>query len=367
MLWLFVCCLLITLCLLTDSRLYEYFSYLIYLGALVLLVWVLLQGKEVAGSRSWLSASLVNVQPSELAKVATALALARILSTLSLSFWRYLVAFFLVALVALLIILQGDIGTALTFSAFLLMMYRGGMSAVPIVVGFGGFVLFVLVLLFSQLMLISVILCLGILCLILVEKRAKKLLAIGSVLVLSVAFVMSLEHLMSRFLKPYHYERIRSMANPAADPLGYGWNVTQSKIAIGSGGTWGKGYLKGTQTKLDFVPEESTDFIFCTIGEEHGWVGTLLFLALFAALLIRIVILAERQKSRFALLYGYGVAGVIFFHFTVNIGMTVGLFPVIGIPLPFVSYGGSSLCSFTALLFVLLKLDMERGAVLSRP
>ena len=156
------------------------------------------------------------------------------------------------------------------------------------------------------------------------------------------------------------------MLNPDSDPMGYGWNVTQSKIAIGSGGFAGKGFLNGTQTKFDFVPEQSTDFIFCTIGEEHGWIGSLLVVSLFMGLLLRLLFIAERQKSRFARSYGYSVACIFFFHFAVNIGMTLGLFPVIGIPLPFFSYGGSSLWAFTILLFILLKLDAHRGQVLER-
>lgn len=366
MLWLLVCCVLIALYLLIDFRLYEYFAYLLYAGMVVLLIVVLLKGKEVAGSRSWLSASIVNIQPSELAKFITALALARLLSNVAFSVWRYVGSFLLLGIMMLLITLQGDVGTALTFAAFLLMMYRSGMTPMPIVLILGGYVLFVLVLLFSQLVLISIMLCVGLLGIILVEKKTKKVLAVLSVLIVSVTFVASLEYLMKNLLRPYHYKRIHSMVNPAADPLGYGWNVTQSKIAIGSGGIWGKGFLQGTQTRLDFIPEESTDFIFCTVGEEHGWAGTMVFITLFAALIIRMVIIAERQKNKFALLYGYGAAGIIFFHFTVNIAMTVGLCPVIGIPLPFISYGGSSLCSFTTLLFVLLKFDMERGTVLSR-
>ncbi len=159
---------------------------------------------------------------------------------------------------------------------------------------------------------------------------------------------------------------MKALINPDFDPLGYGWNVTQSKIAIGSGGFLGKGFLEGTQTKFDFVPEQSTDFIFCTIGEEHGWLGSLLVIALFVALLLRVVFIAERQKSRFARAYGYSVASIFFFHFAVNIGMTIGLFPVIGIPLPFFSYGGSSLWGFTILLFVLLKLDAHRSQMLQR-
>jgi rod shape determining protein RodA len=167
-------------------------------------------------------------------------------------------------------------------------------------------------------------------------------------------------------LKPHQRRRIQVLINPDYDPLGDGWNVTQSKIAIGSGGFYGKGFLQGTQTKFDFVPEQSTDFIFCTLGEEHGWIGSLIIIGLFTILILRIFILAERQKSRFARCYGYAAGGIIFIHFMINIGMTIGLFPVIGIPLPFLSYGGSSLMGFSLLLFVLVKLDAHRMQMLGR-
>src|SRR5690606_39038174 len=159
--------------------------------------------------------------------------------------------------------------------------------------------------------------------------------------------------------------RVKALINPESDPLGYGWNVTQSKIAIGSGGLWGKGYLSGTQTKFDFVPEQTTDFIFCTVGEEAGWIGSFLIVALFVIFLVRLVNMAERQKSKFARVYGYSVAAIFFFHFMVNIGMTIGYFPVIGIPLPFMSYGGSSLWAFTILLFIFLKLDAHKMQILT--
>ncbi|MBY0433105.1 MAG: rod shape-determining protein RodA, partial [Cyclobacteriaceae bacterium] len=178
--------------------------------------------------------------------------------------------------------------------------------------------------------------------------------------------IESVDYVIKDVLKPHQQNRVKALINPDADPLGYGWNVTQSKIAIGSGGFSGKGFLKGTQTKFDFVPEQSTDFIFCTIGEEHGWLGSLVVVALFVTLLLRVIYLAERQKNRFARVYAYSVVSILFFHFAINIGMTVGLFPVIGIPLPFFSYGGSSLWGFTVLLFILLKLDAHRGQVLQR-
>ena len=185
-------------------------------------------------------------------------------------------------------------------------------------------------------------------------------------LMLTVGVVSGVDFFVNDVLQPHQQDRIRALINPEADPLGAGWNVTQSKIAIGSGGLLGKGFLEGTQTKFDFVPEQSTDFIFCTIGEEHGWIGALVVISLFVVLLFRIIDISERQKTRFGRVYGYGVAGILFFHLMVNVGMTIGLFPVIGIPLPFFSYGGSSLWSFTVLLFVLLRIDSARGMQLYR-
>ena len=198
------------------------------------------------------------------------------------------------------------------------------------------------------------------------KKKFKRIavLTIGAIMIMGV--IESVDYVIKDVLKPHQQNRVKALINPDADPLGYGWNVTQSKIAIGSGGFAGKGFLKGTQTKFDFVPEQSTDFIFCTIGEEHGWLGSVLVVVLFVVLLLRIIMIAERQKSRFARVYAYSVACIFLFHFAINIGMTVGLFPVIGIPLPFFSYGGSSLWGFTILLFILLKLDAHRGQVLQR-
>jgi rod shape determining protein RodA len=178
--------------------------------------------------------------------------------------------------------------------------------------------------------------------------------------------IQSFNYVINNVLPVRHKNRLEALVDPNFDPMGINWNVTQSKIAIGSGGFSGKGFLEGTQTKYDFVPEQSTDFIFCTIGEEHGWIGSLVMIVLFVFFLLRIIFIAERQKSKFARSYGYAVACIFFFHFAVNIGMTIGLFPVIGIPLPFFSYGGSSLWGFTILLFVLLKLDAHRSQMLQR-
>src|SRR6185369_5164975 len=198
------------------------------------------------------------------------------------------------------------------------------------------------------------------------KKKLKRivLLTAGAIVIMGV--IESVDYVITDVLKPHQQNRIKALIKPDADPLGFGWNVTQSKIAIGSGGFFGKGFLKGTQTKFDFVPEQSTDFIFCTIGEEHGWMGSLIVIGLFVTFLLRLIFIAERQKSRFTRVYAYSVVSIFFFHFAVNIGMTVGLFPVIGIPLPFFSYGGSSLWGFTILLFILLKLDAHRGQMLLR-
>jgi rod shape determining protein RodA len=263
--------------------------------------------------------------------------------------------------------LQGDTGTALVFTAFVLVFYREGLTPMILILGVAAAIIFILTLLVEN----QIYLHLGILAtlvlLILTGKKTFKRIAwlsVGAILIAGV--IESVDYVITDVLKPHQQNRIKALINPDADPLGYGWNVTQSKIAIGSGGMWGKGFLKGTQTKFDFVPEQSTDFIFCTIGEEHGWFGSLIVVSLFVALLLRLIFLAERQKSRFSRVFGYSVASIIFFHFAVNIGMTIGLFPVIGIPLPFFSYGGSSLWAFTILLFIFLKLDAHRMQMLTR-
>jgi rod shape determining protein RodA len=277
------------------------------------------------------------------------------------------ILFAMIGIPMLIILAQKDTGTALVFSAFVLVFFREGMSPFLMIVGLASAAIFVLTLLVqNELYLygaIGVLLSIAILA---GKKKFKRiaLLTLGALALAGV--IQSVDYVITDVLKPHQQNRIRALINPDADPLGYGWNVTQSKIAIGSGGFSGKGFLEGTQTKFDFVPEQSTDFIFCTIGEEHGWLGSVVVVGLFVTLLLRIVYLAERQKNRFARVYGYSVASIFFFHFAINIGMTIGLFPVIGIPLPFFSYGGSALWGFTILLFILLKLDAHRGQVLQR-
>lgn len=353
-----------------DMRFYETFAYLFYGIILFFLFLVPIIGKEVGGNKAWIGIGSFGGQPSEFAKFITALAVAKYIGSVGFkmdNLRNQVVLFGLIGVPMMLILLQKDTGTALVFSSFILVFYREGMSPFLLILGICAAAIFILTLLIpNQLFLHGAIAAILILLIAIGKKRFRRIavLIIGAFLISGV--IESVDYVITDVLKPHQQNRIKALINPDADPLGYGWNVTQSKIAIGSGGFAGKGFLKGTQTKFDFVPEQSTDFIFCTIGEEHGWFGSLIVIGLFVTLLFRVLFLAERQKNRFARSYGYAVACIFFFHFAVNIGMTIGLFPVIGIPLPFFSYGGSSLWGFTILLFILLKLDAHRGQVLQR-
>lgn len=355
--------------LIIDMRFYETFAYVIYGFILFLLLLVPIIGKEVGGNKAWLGIGSFGVQPSEFAKFATALAVAKFIGSVGFKMDQMrnqAILFAMIGLPMLLILLQKDTGTALVFTVFTVVFFREGMSPMLIILGIAAAVIFILTLLINELYLYSAIGVILMSAIILGKKKWKRIsyLTAGALIICSV--IASVDYVVSNVLKPHQQNRVKALINPDADPLGFGWNVTQSKIAIGSGGLTGKGFLKGTQTKFDFVPEQSTDFIFCTIGEEHGWLGSLFTMSLFIALMLRVIFLAERQKNRFARVYGYSVACIFFFHFAINIGMTIGLFPVIGIPLPFFSYGGSGLWGFTVLLFILLKLDIHRSQVLQR-
>jgi len=353
-----------------DMRFYEAFAYVAYGIILLLLILVPIIGKEVGGNKAWLGVGSFGVQPSEFAKFITALAVAKMIGSVGFkmdNLRNQLMLFGLVGLPMVLILLQKDTGTALVFTSFVFVFFREGMSPFLMIVGICAAFIFILTLLVPNQLYLHGGIIIGLILLILLGKKKLKrisILVVGAIIIMGV--IESVDYVITDVLKPHQQNRIKALINPDADPLGYGWNVTQSKIAIGSGGFFGKGFLKGTQTKFDFVPEQSTDFIFCTIGEEWGWMGSFVILGLFMALLLRVIFIAERQKSRFARAYGYGVVSIFFFHFAINIGMTIGLFPVIGIPLPFFSYGGSALWSFTILLFILLKLDAHRGQVLQR-
>ena len=265
-----------------------------------------------------------------------------------------------------LILLQPDTGTAMVYFSLLLMFYREGLPQWYYGLGIGSVGITLLALGIENNLYLAATIILAMLVLIYLGKKSwQRILAFSIIGIGLIAYIYSIDFVVSKL--PIHQQnRIMVLFNPDIDPLGVGWNVTQSKIAIGSGGFFGKGYLEGTQTKFDFVPEQDTDFIFCTIGEEFGWMGSLVVISLFAGLLYRLVIMAERQKTRFSRIYGYSVISILLFHFMINISMTVGLFPVVGIPLPFFSYGGSSLWSFTILLFIFIKLDSSRASQLGR-
>ena len=365
LLWIGASLFLITVIFILDYRFYDSFGYVIWGISIFFLLAVLFFGKEVAGSTSWFEIGFIKIQPSEFAKIATAIGLAKYLSSQSVGVSdKYKYKLGISALLFLipmgLIILQGDLGSAMVFGSLILVLFREGLSAKLLFFSCYAVLLFLLTLLIDQWILLFMVLALFLIGLGLFIKNRKALIFIFWLSILSCGLIKSVDFVLNQVLKEHQQLRVMSLINPNADPLGIGWNVMQSKIAIGSGGFMGKGFLKGTQTKFDFVPAQTTDFIFCTVGEEQGWLGATLIMILFGAFFLRLLTIAERQKSRFVRIYGYSVVSIMFFHFAINIAMTIGLFPVIGIPLPFFSYGGSSFWTFTMLLFILLKLDSQR-------
>jgi rod shape determining protein RodA len=275
-----------------------------------------------------------------------------------------LVAALIILVPTVLILFQPDAGSALTFSSLILVLYREGLSGYFLVIEGLSILLFVLTVLYNKYIVLAGILVFAGIIFYFYRKNRKMITVTGFGVLFSILFIFSVDFAYKQILKPHQRNRIDVILGKVNDPRGIGYNLNQSKIAIGSGGIWGKGYLQGTQTKYNFVPEQSTDFIFCTVGEEWGFAGCFFVIGLYLFLLIRIINIAERQRSSFARVYGYGVASILFFHIFINIGMTIGLIPVIGIPLPFLSYGGSSLWSFTILLFILLKFDSNRMGII---
>ncbi len=367
LIWIVTSLVLAVIILVIDGTFYETFSYVIYAFIMLMLVAVLVFGREVAGSRSWFEIGSFRIQPAEFAKFATAMATARFLGTVNIrmqDFRTKLIAAFILLLPAGLILLQNDTGSALVFSSFIFVLYREGLSQNVLILGFCTVLLFVLALMLPKFTIIAVLAGMALAAILLLRKTRKNIVAVSVILILASSVVLSVDYVFHEVLEPHQKQRINVLLGKDTDLKGAGYNVNQSLIAIGSGGITGKGFLNGTQTKFDFVPEQSTDFIFCTVGEEWGLLGSITVIGLFAALLYRIVFVAERQKSPFTRIYAYGVASVIFMHLMVNIGMTIGLLPVIGIPLPFLSYGGSSLWSFTILLFILIRLDSYRTFIL---
>ena len=404
-----------------DSKFYTTFAYIIYGLVMLLLVSVLIFGVTINGSKSWFSLGFFKFQPAELAKFATALALAKYMTGLNVNLEQWSskrAAAFIIGLPVGLILLQGDVGSALVFTGFIFLLHREGLETGYLIVGFGLIFFSIMALLYNPFSILAVYAAV-LLVAVFYNKKLKQpilgvlawigglvagsflyfkyaapkllslqfdeylpifivlivLLIVGSILYykrkswllpmlgLFVAvglYTFSVDFIFNNVLQTHHRNRINLILGKIEDQRDIGYNLFQSKIAIGSGGVTGKGYLEGTQTMFNFVPEQSTDFIFTSIAEELGFMGSLLVVGLFALLLLRIIQIAERQRSRFARVYGYGVACVFLIHYSVNIAMTIGLAPVIGIPLPFLSYGGSSLLSFTILLFVLIKLDTRR-------
>jgi rod shape determining protein RodA len=406
--------------LLIDSKFFPVFSYPIYIITIMMLLLALVAGREVNGARAWFEIGGLRLQPGEFAKVATCLVVAKVLSRFNAkvdSFRTLAIIGGLLALPGAIILLQNDTGSMLMYVAYVILLYRLGLSPIipilgaafvvlfimsmyypPINVSYGilitGFTLyyivyrdlknfltallvfvistiisFLTVFLFFKLNIQNILFGSVVLSaipyfLIAYRYKFQQVFLIVSVVIASIAFVYSVEYIFSKVMEPHQRTRINVLLGLESDLKGAEYNVNQSKIAIGSGGFSGKGYLQGTQTKFNFVPEQSTDFIFCTVGEEWGFLGSLTVVGLFVFLLVRIIVVAEKQRSLFSKMYGYGVASLMFFHFVINVGMTIGMVPVIGIPLPFFSYGGSSLWSFTILLFIFLRLDLDRENII---
>ena len=417
LIWIGASLLLAMLLLVLDAKFYIYFSNLLYVLMLGLLLGVLIFGREINGAKSWFVIGGFQLQPAEFAKPITALALANLLTSHNYhlrKFWHLVKALVLIGAPPMLILLQPDLGSVLVYSAFILVLFREGFSVntMMLLVALG--LLFIATLLLDKALILLILVFIVLIIYMVVSRSFKKGMINGLILALvfgaifglnyllkaefslfilglasltlvslvimvkglrlreyvqmkillglfiSVLFIITVDYAMNNVLKPHQQHRIYVILGLEDDPQGVGYNVNQSKIAIGSGGFSGKGYLKGTQTKLHFVPEQSTDFIFCTVGEEWGFLGTFFVILLFVGFLLRMIFLAERQRSSFSRIFGYGFISVILVHFLVNIGMTIGLLPVIGIPLPFFSYGGSSLWAFTMFLFIFLRLDASR-------
>ena len=362
-----VAALLAFLIVIIDWKFFYSLTYLIYAVVILLLIVVLFRGAMIGGATSWFELGSFKFQPSEFAKFATALAVAKYYNNIHskyIDLQDKLKTYGIILLPFLLIILQNDLGTALVYASFVLVLYREGLSGNILIFGLIVAILFILSLLLDQILLVSILSGIAFIIFLISRKKIKEIIALGSILIASIAFVLSVNYMFDNFLATHQKVRIDILLGKKIDAHGAGYNLIQSKIAIGSGGLSGKGFLNGTQTRFDFVPEQSTDFIFCTIGEEWGFIGSLFFVSLFIGLLLRILFLAERQRSNFSRIYGYSVATILFMHFFINIGMTIGLVPVIGIPLPFISYGGSSLIGFTILLFIFLNLDSYRLQIL---
>ena len=365
--WIIIAYVIAIVILFFNWQFFEGFAYIIYFIVMLALIGVLFLGIEVNGAKSWYDLGFLRIQPSEFAKFATCMAVAKYLSTLHINLKDIrtkLIAGTIVLIPALLIIMQNDTGSALVYTAFIIVLYRSGLPGTILILGISGTLLFVASILVPKIYLLITLAVLSAIFFFFSRKRLREVIVITSIFIISSSFTFSVDYVLDNVLEQHHVTRIKILLGQESDPHGDGYNVHQSMIAIGSGGFSGKGFLDGTQTKFNFVPEQSTDFIFCTIGEEWGFLGSAFIVVLYITFLLRIIFVAERQRSVFSKIYGYGVASILFFHVAINIAMTIGLAPVIGIPLPFISYGGSSLWAFTILLFIFINLDSYRLQVL---
>lgn len=366
LIWLGASAMVAVLILFSEPRFFSNAAYPIYAVVILMLVATLFLAVTVNGGKSWIEIGGFRFQPTEFAKFATALVLAKYMSAIDIDWNKLhtkLIALLLVALPAGLVFLQHDTGSALVFVAFVFPLFREGLSGVVLVIGVVVVALFVLALVVNKYILMGVLLAVALFYLFvwLNKRSARDYWRTIGVLAVCVVFVFSVDFVFNNVLESHQRERIDVLLGKTEDLQGSGYNVHQSKIAIGSGGIIGKGYLHGTLTKADFVPEQHTDFIFCTVGEEWGWVGSSALVIIYVVLLIHLINMAERQRSTFSRFYGYSVASILFVHLFVNIGMVLGLVPVIGIPLPFLSYGGSSMLAFTILLFIFIRLDATKN------
>ena len=353
---------LIIILLLIDGKFYEKFSSVIYILGFLSLAGLFVFGKTIKGQANWYSFGSFGLQPSEFVKAATALALAKYLSDAQVSLKDVKQQFYILGILFLpiLLIVPHDPGSALIYSVFILVLYREGLPSWYVWTGFIVLLLFILALIIKPLVLIGIAL-LVILIIYFRSRFIDRNWMLSSILFLMIGgFVFSVDYVFDNVFKQHHRDRFNILLGKEVDLKGIGYNTNQSEIAIGSGGWFGKGYLEGTQTKGGFVPEQHTDYIFTTVGEEWGFIGCLFVISLFIFLIMRIIYLAERQKTKFSRVYGYCVAGILFIHFFVNIAMVAGIFPTIGVPLPFFSYGGSGLWGFTILLFIFLKMDANK-------
>ena len=346
-----------------DAKFFEKYAIIIFAISLLSLAGLFLFGKTIAGQRCWYAIGSFTLQPSEFAKAATALAIAKYLSDVQVNlkdFNRQVQALIIIFLPILLILPQPDPGSALIFSIFIIVLYREGLPAWYVWTGFIAILLFMLALLLEPLVIIFIALAV----ILFVYYRSRLIdrnwMLSAIIFVLVSGFVFSVDYVFDNVFKQHHRDRFNILLGKEVDLKDVGYNTNQYEIAIGSGGWFGKGYLEGTQTKGGFVPEQHTDYIFTTVGEEWGFLGSIVVIGLFIGLIIRIIYLAERQKTKFSRVYGYCVAGILFIHFFVNTAMVVGVFPTIGVPLPFFSYGGSGLWGFTVLLFIFLKMDANK-------